>query len=277
MSKQSKQVKQTKKIKEEQQQLKFVDSIMKGLKHDYKISSARNNQVLKECEIDVLSDKLFQQLYNNLLCFYNEHKKDNIHSQEKKYIFLEIVNILDIIYESKPKYFLNCDFLKSVLIYLIYSIKASTNINLEIALKIFFEFDNIMIDISNKKINKDVCQFEIDIIPTIKALIRKCIGDLEIDLGVFLKKNNLKDIMTYLVKYNEELPFYLKGFIQYYRQDNLKKFLILKIYKYLEIINPFKKADFNFYLYQGYALYEIISYQYTQKINFKAFNDIKMK
>ena len=146
------------------------------------------------------------------------------------------------------------------------------NINLEIALKIFFEFDNIMIDISNKKINKDVCQFEIDIIPTIKVLIRKCIGDLEIDLGVFLKKNNSKDIMTYLVKYNEELPFYLKGFIQYYRQDNLKKFLILKIYKYLEIINPFKKADFNFYLYQGYALYEIISYQYTQKINFKAFN-----
>ena len=62
------------------------------------------------------------------------------------------------------------------------------NINLEIALKIFFEFDNIMIDISNKKINKDVCQFEIDIIKTIKALIRKCIGDLEIDLGVFLKK-----------------------------------------------------------------------------------------
>ena len=207
MSKFSKQDKQTKKIKEEQQQLKYVDSIMKGLKYDYKISSARSNQTLKECDIDVLSDKLFQQLYNNLLCFYNEYKRDNIDSQEKKYTFSEIVNILDIIHESKPKYFLNCDFLKSVLIYLIYSLKTSMNINLEIALKIFFEFDNIMIDIINKKINKDVCQFEIDIIKTIKALIRKCIGDLEIDLGVFLKKNNLKDIMTYLVKYNEELPF----------------------------------------------------------------------
>ena len=150
------------------------------------------------------------------------------------------------------------------------------NINLELALKIFFEFGNHMKGISTEKIDQHLSTFEDDIIGTTKALIDKFIQDYQINLAAFLKKNNFNEIMKYISKC-EELPLYLQGFDNYYQEDSKKrKFLISILFKYIEKINPFKKNFMLFNLYQGYALYELFSYKNKLIIFFKQFNDIKI-
>ena len=82
----------------------------------------------------------------------------------------------------------------------------------------------------------------------------------------------MRELLKFLDKYN--LPLYLKGFIKYYETPQYKKFLIIKVYKYLEKINPYEKGDIKFEICQGYALFEICSYENPQTIDFKEFNEI---
>ena len=253
----------------------YISLIMKCLKDNYKLLDDKTNLISEEIELDILSDKIFEQLYKNFRFFYvkNETGKKN---EEEKYIFSELVKILYIIYESNSNCFYKDDFLKSILIYLIYSFKKPMNINLELALKIFFEFGNHMKGISTEKIDQHLSTFEDDIIGTTKALIDKFIQDYQINLAAFLKKNKFNEIMKYISKC-EELPLYLQGFDNYYQEDSKKrKFLISILFKYIEKINPFKNNFMLFNLYQGYALYELFSYQNTLSIDFKEFNDIKI-
>ena len=252
---------------------------MACLKDNNKILEDKTNIILEEIEIDILSEELFEQLYKNLIFFYNKNKKDKKDDnkiEEQISIFSEIVNTLDIIYESDSNCFEKNDFLKSVLIYLIYSFKKLMNINLEIVLKIFFEFGNHMTNISTIILDNHLSNFESEIIETLKALVVKYIQDYQIDLTDLLKENNFKDIMKYISKC-EQIPLYLMGFIKYYKEDSKKKkFLISRVYKYLIKINPYKKGESLFNLYQGYALYELFSYQNTQMIEFNQFNNIKI-
>ena len=153
---------------------------MLSLKENHKLLDDKTNLISEEKELDILSDKLFEQLYNNFRYFYVKNKT-NKKNEEERYIFSELVNILHIIYESDSNCFDEDDFLKSVLIYLIYSFKKPMNINLEIALKIFFEFGNHMNDISTKKIDKHLLKFEEEIIGTLKALVVPIISSSKVD------------------------------------------------------------------------------------------------
>ena len=53
--------------------------------------------------------------------------------------------------------------------------------------------------------------------------------------------------------------------------------MLIKVYKYIELINPYKNNDFDFSLYQGYALYGITTNKNIPIINFNDFNNIKKK
>ena len=118
-------------------QQNYIDLIIKFLNGKTKKPENLNLEKLNETEIDVASINLFQQIYYNLLYFNKTEKKNKNNSKEQKYFYDEIVNILNIVHEVEPNLFLEDDFLKGVLIYLISFYKESIHISLRIVLKIF--------------------------------------------------------------------------------------------------------------------------------------------
>ena len=191
--------------------------------------------------------------------------------------------MLDIIHEKSPSYFLKNGFLKSVLIYLVYSLKETRVVSIEFMLKIFFNLKDFLPSKDNR-INDEITKFENDIIQTIKKLIKKFIIDFEVDLKISEVKEKYEDIMNYLNDLNlnfekGKLPLYLKGFIKYYELNSLnsKKFVIIKMYNYFKKINP--SADdienMDFCLFQGYSLYEILSDNKIQNIPIIDFNEFR--
>ena len=265
----------------------YISLILNYLKDESKIPKISDNEELKEYEIDVFSPNFFANLYHNFIYFYQINKKQYISSEEQKYFFEEVVNMLDIIHGESASDFLEDDFLKSILIYLVYSLKETRIDNIEFVLKIFFNLVNFLPLENNNRINDEITKFENDIIETIQKLIKKFIYDFGVDLKISEVSNKYKDIMEYL-KYldrklkKEKLPLYLKGFIKYYDLGvfNQKKFVIIKMYNYFKKINPAGDDidNLDFYLYQGYSLYGILSdnkIQNIPKIDFHEFSKIK--
>ena len=97
--------------------------------------------------------------------------------------------------------------------------------------------------------------------------------DFNVELD-FTNKNNLNEIIKDLKHNEKKLPIYFRGFIKYHRKTNGKKYLVLKVYKYFEIINHYKEEKF-IPLYKGYLLFGILSYKNNETIDFKAFKGIK--
>ena len=165
-----------------------------------------------------------------------------------------------------------------MIIFAVYYIKDPIIMNLEFILKIFLSNEKVVKYIPNNLIENDILKFEASLIPTIKSLISKYEADYEKQIKISNKNPNLRDIIEDLENYvsdDNTLPFYLQGFIKYENQSNHKKYLIIKIYKYLEMINPYKNVPIRFNLFQGYALFGIFSYKYNQ-INFNEFFNIKV-
>ena len=146
----------------------YIKSIICFLKDESQITESKFNEEKKEFELDLSSESLFENLYHNLLFYYKLYKKQNIKTEEQKYLFKEIVNILEIVYDSNPKDFIYDDQIKAVLIYLINSLKTSINVNLEIVLKIFLGFKEIFSNITNKIIENELLNFEQELIQIIK-------------------------------------------------------------------------------------------------------------
>ena len=259
-------------------QQNYIDLIIKFLNGNTKKPENLNLEKLNETEIDVASINLFQQIYYNLLNFNKTKKKNKNNSKEQKYFYDEIVNILNIVHEVEPNLFLEDDFLKGVLIYLISFYKESINISLRIVLKIFLEFSNLFTYITHKKIEEEVHNFEKNIVGTLKSLINKYIMIYQIEIENLDKIDNFIDLMKSL---GNTLPLYLDGFRKYIRLTNQDKFFIIKIYKFFEVINPYDAMNekLSYSLYQGYSLNGILSYKIIgniNKINFTQFNDIKV-
>ena len=254
----------------------YLSLLIYYLNNDSKILENINNEELKETEIDVLSDNLFIHLYHNFLYFYKLNKKTNISTEEQEYFYKEITNIFNIIHESNPDLFFKNDFIKSIMIYIIYSFKAPIKLNLENILKIFLSFSNILESISNEKMKEEVNNFEKDIFETVISLINKYIMDFLNEELHIENQYNFNDIIKYLIPYKDELPFYLLAFIDYNNQTTQKKYIIIKIYKYAKLINPFKSNIIFSNLFQGYLLYEILYYKNDFKIYFKKFNTIRI-
>ena len=256
--------------------MKYIKLIIEGLKYEPKFLSEIDKTELKELEIDIFSEELYQKLYKNMLYFLTI--KSPIKLEEQKYFHSEIINLLRIIYESKPRYFFEKDIVKSMIIFAVYYIKDPIIMNLEFILKIFLSNEKVVKYIPNNLIENDILKFEASLIPTIKSLISKYEADYEKQIKISNKNPNLRDIIEDLENYvsdDNTLPFYLQGFIKYENQSNHKKYLIIKIYKYLEMINPYKNVPIRFNLFQGYALFGIFSYKYNQ-INFNEFFNIKV-
>jgi len=253
----------------------YINFIISYLKDDSKIPKDKFKEETKEGEIDIFSKNFFEQLYHNLLYFYKLSGKKNIGTDVQRYFFSEISNILGIIHEVSPTIFFDNNFLKATLIYIIYSLKTPITVNPEIVLKFFFGFMDILEDITNIRIKNELFNFEPEIVKTINQLIAIYYMDSDFYLDISTV-NNFKEIMSYLKKYRDKLPIYLKGFIEYNKKSSGEKFLIMKIYKYFQLLNPYADdMNKNTYLYQGYSLYGILSYKNCPKINFDEFRNIK--
>lgn len=253
---------------------KYISSILNYMKDETRIPKIDDKKELREYEIDVFSQNFFANLCHNYIYFYYINKKKYIVSEEQKYFFEEVVDVLDIIHENFPSYFLENDFLIFVLIYLVYSLKETRIADIEFVLKTFFNLEDFLLSENNNRINDEIIKFENDIIKTIKKLINNFIIDFKVDLENSEVPNNYKDIKEYLndLYINssiKSLPLYLKGFIKYSKlYFKPKKFVIIKIYNYFKKINP--SADdienIDFHIYQGYLLYGILSDNKIQKI-----------
>ena len=254
----------------------YIELIVSYLKDESKIPKMDVDKETKEWEMDIFSENLFEQLYHNFLYFYKNHQKKNITTEVQNYFFAEIANILDIIHEESSQSYFNNDFVKAILIYIIHSLKTPTAVNPEIVLKIFLGFEDILEDIQNQRIDCELTNFRKEIIDKIKQLKDIYYMNSNFYLNI-PNENNLKEIISYLKNFSKCLPIYLKGFIEYNRQNNGKKYLILKIYNYFKIINPFIENKNNTALYLGYSLYGIATYDSVSKINFNEFRDIQTK
>ena len=84
----------------------YIKFIISYLKDESKIQESKMKEVKNELELDLLSQSLFGNLYNNLLLYYKLYQKKNIKTDEQKYLFKEILNILEIIYDSNPIIFI---------------------------------------------------------------------------------------------------------------------------------------------------------------------------
>ena len=135
--------------------------------------------------------------------------------------------------------------------------------------------------IKNDKIKKKVSEFENKAFNAIKSCLTAFIADLDIETGNIDKIDNFEEIINRLIFLKSKkvsIPFYLKGFMEYFNQSIQKKLLIIKIYEYMEEINPFKNDNdksSDYYLYQGYSLYEILNYKVLNEIDISFFNDMK--
>ena len=254
----------------------YINLIITFLKDDSKIPKTEITKETKELEIDIFSENMFEQLYNNLLYFYGLNQKRNIKNEMQKYFFSEIVNILDIIHETNSNIFLDDNFVKGTLIYIIYSLKTPITITSEIVLKTFLGFKDILEQIEYKKIVDELSYFEKEIIKTIKQLIIIYYKDSDVYLDIS-KKNNLVEIAKYLQKKLKKIPIFFHGFVDYNRRPNGIKFLIMKIYMYFQKINPYTNDDKNSTLYQGYSLYGITSYENIPEIDLEEFRNIQTK
>ena len=121
----------------------YLKLIISYLKDESKIAESKMNEEKMEYELDLLSEKLFENLYHNLLFYYKLYKKKNIKTEEQKYFFEEIVNILEIIYVSNPIAFIYNNHVKAVLIYLVNLLKTPITVNPEIVMKIILCFKYI--------------------------------------------------------------------------------------------------------------------------------------
>ena len=236
---------------------------------------------LNEVELNIPSKDLYKDLYNNLLYYYQSNGKKYIETNEQKYFYKALLDLFKIIYESNPYFFFNNDTIQLFFAYLINFFKEFTIVNIDIIFKIFFGLLDEFATIKNDKIKKKVSEFENKAFNAIKSCLTPFIADLDIETGNIDKIDNFEEIINRLIILKSKkvsIPFYLKGFMEYFNQSIQKKLLIIKIYEYMEEINPFKNDNdksSDYYLYQGYSLYEILNYKVLNEIDISFFNDMK--
>ena len=251
----------------------YLKLIISYLKDESKITESKMNDLTKECELDLVSEKLFENLYHNLIFYYKLYGKKNIKTEEQKFLLAEVANILEIIYDSKPQVCIYDNHVKAVLIYIINAYKTPIAVNPEIIMKIFFGFKDIFTNITNKIIEKELLNFEIEAIQIIKKLSEIYYMNFNIELDLS-EKNNLNDIILALSIFQRDLPIYFRGFMKYNQETNEKKYLEMKVYKYFNLINNYTDEKF-IHLYKGYILYGILSYNKKQIFDFIAFKNIQ--
>ena len=191
----------------------YIKFIISFLKDESKIPETQMNEIKMELELDLLSESLMEKLYNNMLLYYKLYQKKNIKTDEQKYLFKEILSILEIIYDSNPITFIQCDQIKAALIYLINSLKTPLIVNPEEVKKIFLDFKDIFPNTTNKIIENELSNFEIEAIKIINKLREIYYTDFNIELDL-TKKNSFNEIIAYLTAFQKKLPIYFKGFIK---------------------------------------------------------------
>ena len=219
------------------------------------------DKAIKENDINISSSLIFQDLYYNLVFYYKSNRKEKITTNEQKYVYKALFDMLNIIYESNPKLFRNIQ-IKLCLIYLIDFFKESKIVNLEIVCKLFFSLKDSFKKIINNKISDEINKFEEKVFETTQICVNKFVGDFQVEIENIDKIKTFGKLIDNIQNLKEEIiPLHLKGFIKYYNKRNNIKSLIIKIYGYIEEINPFKNEkslNIKYHLYQGYSLYEIL-------------------
>jgi len=216
------------------------------------------DKALKEKEINVLSEDLFKDLYNNLLYYYKLNGKKKIESNEQKSFYKSLYELLNIIFESNLSIFKDTNAILA-LIYLIDFFRESKAINLEIVCDIIYSLNGIFMNISNNKIKDIVNEFEADAFETAKKCSIVFMGDFNVNIENFNDLDSFGKIMHAIQNlYGVKIPFHLQGFINYNNISNNIKPLIIKIYNYIDEINPFKiekenSTNNNYHLFQGYS------------------------
>ena len=252
----------------------IIKSIISYFKDFSTFPKLKTNIELKEYDLDIFFEYFYSNLYKNFIYFNSKYDKTNLNSAKKKYFLSELANTLDIVYERKPDYFVANDFLKSMMAYLVYSLIDTVEINVELVIKIFLNLEDFLPIKDNKRIEDEILKFENNIAPTFLKLITKFFSDTENFLKI--PKNDMNDLskmLDYLKMGKYTLPMYLKGFINFNKFTNPKKFVVIKLYNYFKNFRP-SIDGIDSDLYQGYALYGILSTNIPD-IHFQAFKDIK--
>ena len=176
----------------------YIEKIIMCLKEESKLeeeAKSKETKELKEIKIDILSKDLFLNLYWNLLYFHSTKKEESKPKPEEQILLSkELVELLQIIYESNPEKFFKDNLVKSILIFVVYSYKKPIYMSLESIFNIFLNFENILEEcISNKDLENEVLIFEKDIIPTILTLINRYKMDFGKNINITEENPNLEN------------------------------------------------------------------------------------
>ena len=264
----------------------YLNKIFAFLKdiEDEKAFLPDNDKDLKEKEINILSKDLFKDLYNNLLYYYKLNGNKKIESKEQISFYKSLYELLYIIYESNLNIFKDTNAILT-LIYLIDFYRESKVINLEIVCNIIYSLKKIFASIKNNRIKDAINEFDANVYETVKKCLIVFIGDFNVDIDDINKLDSFEKIINAIQNlYGVKIPLHLEGFSDYYSINNNTKLLIIKIYNYISVINPFKKENENstnnkYHLYQGYSLYEILLYFNKERatIDIQDFYELKSK
>ena len=198
-------------------------------------------------ELNVLDNSFYENIYNNLMIYIVNFKNN---SKEEHYFLKNIYQIINLIFIESPSLFIYSDFLRTIIMIVFNYIKSPFKLNIEFISLIFNSFYEIIKHSKNKIIDKEINSFEKNINETIIICIRKFISNYDMKLNKYenLKNDmNFKELIQYIdnIKINNKIkiPLYLKGFLKYYEQKREKKYITIKIYKFLKITNSFKDIN----------------------------------
>ena len=244
--------------------MEYLELIIKILKREENINS---NENIKEINLKLDSNEFYSDAFNYLL--YHNNNRANL-SEKDKYFIENLIDIIKILYKTTIfNSLLNYKFLKLIIFILVKFFVSPFKLSNELIFELFYGFSGLLQIIGDKSdITKEINKFENQIFNSME----KCLSEFFIHYDTYLKnisiesykKDNINDINILLnvIKLENpdiKFPLYLKGFMEYESKLTYEKYIIIKIYTYLEKINDYNDSESNDYLNTGYALYSIIS------------------
>jgi len=237
-------------------------NILKSFINEDDIKNIKNKE--NENILNILDVSFYEKLYYKFLAGIKNMNLNKELTKEEKYFLKNILEIINLINEKNPSFFIKNDFLRSLIFILFNYIENPVKLNINFVSKIFNSFLQILV-FSNEIIDKEINNFEKEVMKTIDICMDKFLSNYDSKINDYenwTKNSNINNFENYInnIRINNKIiiPLYLQGFLDYNILNPNKKYISIKLYKYYEIINTFNEKDNNYHLFQGYSLYSII-------------------
>ena len=267
-------------MEKEKEEKKYLELIIKILKGEEKINL---NENIKEINLKLDSNIFYTDAWNYLSYHNNSRVKC---SEQDKYFIESLIDIIKLLCETLSNKILNSEFLKLIIFILVKFFISPFELSNELIFDLFYGFYDLLTKIKDESnIIIEINNFEGRIFDSMKKSLNKFFGDydtylakINIDSYKIENINDINELLRDIIIGNPyiKMPLYIKGFMDYKSKIGIEKYIIIKIFNYLEKIDKKIDRDLNDYLNTGYALYSIISKKKRFSFNLKDFDKLQL-